>query len=129
MPLRAFLVWCLILVLEFVHGILRTVWLVPVVGDLSARQIGVMVGSALILLVAWLTIRWIGAHTRRQLLAVGLAWTGLMLGAEVLLGRWLFGYPWSRIAADFDPAQGGLLGFGMIVLLSAPPLAYRWRNA
>ena len=33
-----------------------------------------------------------------------------MLAAEILLGRWLFGYPWSRIAEDFDPGRGGLLG-------------------
>lgn len=127
MPLRAFLVWCLILGLEFVHGVVRTVWLVPLVGDLPARQIGVPVGSVLALLVAWLTIRWIGARTRKQLLAVGVFWLALMLAAEILLGRWMFGYPWSRIAEDFDPGRGGLLALGMLVLALAPWLADRWR--
>ena len=125
MPLRAFFVWCLILGLEFVHGVARTVWLVPLVGDLRARQIGVAIGSALILLVALLTIRWIGARTPRQRLAVGVGWLALMLGAEVVIGRWLFGYPWLRVAEDFDPSRGGLLGFGMLVLVAAPWLAHR----
>lgn len=129
MAVRAFLVWCLILVLEFFHGVARTMWLVPVVGDLRARQIGVLLGSLLILFVAWLASRWIGARTPRQLLAIGLAWTALMTGAEILLGRALFGYPWSRIAEDFDPRQGGLLAFGLLVLAVAPALAHRWRNA
>ena len=128
MPLRAFLAWCLILGLEFVHGVARTVWLVPRVGDLAARQIGVPVGSALILLVAWLTVRWIGARTSKQLLAVGAFWLVLMLTAEILLGRWLFGYPWSRIVEDFNPLRGGLLGAGKLVLAVAPWLAHRWRQ-
>jgi hypothetical protein len=48
--------------------------------------------------------------------------------AEVLLGRMVFGYPWSRIAEDFDVSRGGPLGFGMLVLAVAPWLASRWRD-
>jgi len=122
---RAVAVWCLIFVLEVVHGVLRTIWLVPLVGDFQARQVGVLVGSLLILVVAALTIRWIGARQRRDLLRIGLLWVVLMVGAEVLLGRVVFGYPWSRIAEDFDVTRGGLLGFGMLVLAAAPWLASR----
>lgn len=128
MLVRAFLAWLLILGLEVLHGTARTLWLMPLVGDLRARQIGVPVGSLLVLLVAWFTIRWIGARTRRQLVAVGIAWLALMLCAEALLGRMVFGYPWSRIAEDFDPTRGGLLGFGMLVLAAAPWLAFQWRG-
>jgi hypothetical protein len=95
----------------------------PIIGDWRARQIGVAIGSLLILLVAWLTIRWIGARTRSETLAVGLLWLVAMLLAEVTLGRSVFGYEWSRIAEDFDLARGGLLGIGMAVLLIAPWLA------
>jgi len=108
--------------------VLRTVWLVPLVGDLRARQIGVLTGSLLILVVALLAIRWIGARGRRDLLLIGGSWLVLMVGAEVLLGRVVFGYPWSRIAEDFDVTRGGLLGFGMLVLAAAPWLASRWRG-
>jgi len=125
---RAFAVWCLIFVLEVVHGVLRTLWLVPLVGDLRARQVGVLTGSLLILVVALLAILWIGAGGRRDLLRVGLLWVVLMMGAEVLLGRVVFGYPWSRIAEDFDVSRGGLLGFGMLVLAVAPWLAWRLRH-
>jgi hypothetical protein len=128
MLVRAFLVWLLIFGLEVLHGTARTLWLVPLVGDLRSRQIGVPVGSLLILLMAWLTIRWIGARTPRQLVAVGGGWLLLMLCAEVLLARMVFGYPWTRIAEDFDISRGGLLGFGMLVLAAAPWLASRWRG-
>jgi hypothetical protein len=128
MWLRAFLVWCLILAVEVTHGIARTLWLVPLVGDLRSRQIGVVTGSLLILGIACLTIRWIATAGARQRLAVGLAWLVAMLAAEVLLARVAFGFPWSRIAEDFDPARGGFLALGMLVLAAAPTLAFRWRG-
>ena len=128
MLIRAFAVWIVIFGLEVLHGVLRTVWLVPLIGDLPARQIGVLIGSLLILVVAVLTIRWIGARSRRDLMAVGLFWLLLMAGAEVLLGRAVFDYSWSRIAEDFDVRRGGLLGLGMAVLTAAPWLAHRVRR-
>lgn len=126
--LRAFATWVAILAIEVLHGVLRTMLLVPIVGDWRARQIGVAIGSLLILLVAWLTIRWIGARTRGELVAVGLVWLVSMLVAEALLGRLVFGYEWPRIFEDFDLRRGGLLGIGMAVLLIAPSLAARWRG-
>jgi hypothetical protein len=126
--LRALSVWVLILAAEFAHGIARTLWLVPCVGDLASRQIGVATGSALILAIAWLTVRWIAAQSRGQWLAVGALWVVLMVIAEVLLARLMFGYPWSRVAEDFDPSRGGLLAFGLGVLLLAPWAMARLRR-
>ena len=118
--MRALSVWALILAVEFAHGVARTLWLLPRVGDLPSRQIGVVVGSALILVITWLTVRWIAAASRRQSLLIGTLWVALMLAAEVTLGRFVFAYPWSRITEDFDPSRGGFLSIGMLVLLLAP---------
>ena len=118
--MRALSVWALILAVEFAHGVARTLWLLPRVGDLPSRQIGVVVGSALILVITWLTVRWIAAASRRQWLLIGTLWVALMLAAEVVLGRFVFAYPWSRITEDFDASRGGFLGIGMVVLLLAP---------
>ena len=46
-----------LIAVEFVHGILRAIFLVPVVGDFRARRIGVFIGSGLILLVACIFVR------------------------------------------------------------------------
>ena len=46
--LRALAVWLAIVVAETLHGIARTLWLTPIVGDHAARQIGVGTGSVLI---------------------------------------------------------------------------------
>jgi len=118
--IRALSVWALILAVEFAHGVARTLWLLPRVGDLPSRQIGVVVGSALVLVITGLTVRWIAAASRRQWLAISALWVALMLAAEVALGRFVFAFPWSRITEDFDPSRGGFLGIGMLVLLLAP---------
>ncbi len=128
MWLRALLIWLLLIAAETAHGIVRTLYLVPVVGDLPARQIGVATGSILILVIVWVTLPWLGAVGRRQWFGVGALWVVLMIAFEVALGRWVIGYSWSRIGADFNLADGGLLPLGLLVLLLAPWLAARLRR-
>lgn len=124
---RGVVAWGLIALVETLHGTVRAVWLAPQVGDLASRQIGVLTGSVLILAVAWLTTRWIGAPSARARWAVGALWVALMLAFELGLGRAL-GVPWERLWADYDLRQGGLMGFGLLVLLVAPILAARLRG-
>jgi hypothetical protein len=128
MVLKAFTVWLLIFAVEVAHGALRTLYLVPLFGDLRSRQIGVAVGSGLILLVTWLTVKWIAPRTPRQRRGVGFLWVTLMIGAEVATGRYAFGYPWARITEDFDPTRGGFLALGMLVLYLAPGWMARLRG-
>ena len=61
---RATMVWMLIILVETIHGSLREIFIAPVLGGLRARQLGVLVGSVLILAIAWATARWMGAATR-----------------------------------------------------------------
>jgi hypothetical protein len=124
---RAFAIWILIAVAETLHGVARTLVVVPILGDRPSRQLGVFVGSAMILGIAWLSVTWIRATTRPQLLAVGLLWIVLMLAFEIGLGR-AVGASWERILSDYDPRQGGLMILGMGVLLLAPLLAARGRS-
>lgn len=129
MPLtRTIAVWLLIIVAETIHGILRGLFLVPVVGDLLARQIGVVVGSLIILAVAIATIRWIGARTRSSLLAIGAVWLALTLAFEFLLGRYVAGASWDRLLSDYDPSRGGFLALGMLVLALSPLIATKLRG-
>lgn len=125
--LRGFAVWLLMALAETVHGTLRTLFLQPVVGDLASRQIGVLTGSLMILLIAYVTIGWIGAREFKQLAAVGLLWFILMLCFEVGVGR-AFGLSWERIIADYVPWQGGFMIIGMTILALSPLIAARLRN-
>jgi len=125
---RAVAVWLLIIAAETVHGILRTLLLVPLVGDVPARQIGVPIGSILILAIALLFVRWIGARTTLQLLGIGLLWVVLTILFEIGLGRLVLGLPWDRIVEDYDIARGGFLGFGLLFMSASPLLAARLRG-
>jgi hypothetical protein len=125
---RAIIVWLLIAAAEVIHGILRVRLLNRRVGDHRARQIAVGTGSGLILFIAWFTVPWICPDSAPAALAVGGLWLGLMLAFEILFGRLVFRVAWDRIAADFDLRRGGLLGFGMLILLLAPLMVGNLRN-
>ena len=125
---RAFAVWLLIISAEAIHGVLRTLFLTPLVGDLRARQLGVLTGSLLILAIAYLCVDWIRARTMGRLGAVGVGWVALTLAFEVSLGRLILGYTWERLLADYDVARGGLLPFGLLLMALAPILAAKWRG-
>ena len=125
---RALLVWLLMMVIETIHGVLRNHFLVPAIGDVGARQIGVLIGSALILGIAILMIGWIHPTSERSLLAIGAMWLALTLAFEFGVGRAL-GRSWDAMLADYDVSRGGLLSIGMVVLALSPWIAAHFRNA
>jgi len=128
MILKAILVWGMIAAAETIHGILRIQFLNRRLGDLRARQVTLLSGSLIILLLAFLLIPWIGVRTLPQCFGIGALWVFLMISYDVSLGRFVFQLSWKRVLADFDPRKGGYLGFGMLVLFIAPLIAARMRG-
>jgi hypothetical protein len=126
--LRALLVWLVIIAVETVHGILRTLLLVPMMGDFPARQISVFTGSLLIFGVTLFLINWIAARTRRRLLVVGTIWVLLTILFEITLGRLVLNLSWDQITEDYDISRGGFLGFGLLFMAVSPLLAARFRR-
>jgi hypothetical protein len=128
MPWRkATLVWLLIIVVESVHGVLRNLIVAPAIGNFEARQAGVFIGSALILLIAWLTAPWLNLNGRAQFAGAGLLWVGLTLVFEFSLGV-AMGLSWERITSDYNIAKGGLLPLGLVVMAIAPYAGARLRG-
>ncbi len=128
MPWRkATLVWLLIIVVESVHGVLRNLFVAPAIGDFESRQAGVFIGSALILLIAWLTAPWLNLNGRAQFAGAGLLWVGLTLVFEFSLGV-AMGLSWERITSDYNIAKGGLLPLGLVVMAFAPYAGARLRG-
>ena len=124
--LRASLVWMLIMLAETGHGVVREVFIAPVIGAMRARQLGVLIGCVLIFIIAWLTARWMNVRTRREQLMVGAFWVGLTLVFEVALGR-ATGASWSRILSDYNPMHGGLMLLGLAFMFVTPMLTRRTR--
>jgi hypothetical protein len=126
--LRAFAIWLIFIAVESLNGTLRELWLVPTLGGVRAHQVAFVTGSMVILAIATLFIRWLHASKTLQLFQVGLLWLVLTLGFEISLGRLIFGYSWERIFADYNLSQGGLMGFGLMLLLFAPLIAAQLRG-
>src|SRR3954465_789887 len=95
---RGIAVWLCVMAGEVLHGVARTLFLAPVLGDFRARQVAVFTGSVLILMVAMLFIRWIGPANTSETVAVGILWLVLTLAFEIEFGRYILRAPWSRIA-------------------------------
>lgn len=126
MLLKGILVWLAIIAAETIHGILRGLFLTPYLGDMPARQIGVLIGSLLIIVIAYLTARWIAGRAE-ELLLIGAVWCLLTVIFEVGLGR-AVGLPWERILSDYDLRAGGMMIFGLLFMLIAPYLSARLRG-
>lgn len=120
MVARAIAVWLVLITVESINGIARTLLLVPWVGDFRARQIGVLIGSVSIQVIAYLLVPWICARDRKALMGVGVLWLGLTLAFELGFGHWVFGRTWERLGSDLDLAHGGLLPLGFVVLVFSP---------
>jgi len=121
---RALAVWALIAAAETVHGVLRGLLVVPMLGETTAQRLGFVVGSVIVLGIAWATSPWLDAGTRSRQALAGVLWAGLMAGFEVLVGQ-ARGFDAARMAAEFDPSRGGLMGFGLLLVLLAPAVGAR----
>ncbi|HEY3443377.1 MAG TPA: hypothetical protein VGK29_21645 [Paludibaculum sp.] len=98
------------------------------VGALRSRQIGVLTGSLPILIVAFLTIRYVEPPSRKATILVGVLWAVLMVAFELSFGR-LLGRLMAELLSDYDVRAGGFLAFGMVVLAMSPWIAMRLRGA
>ena len=119
MFLRAAVIWLAILVLASLNGAIRDLIVAPRIGDTAARAISTLVLCALVLLVTWTSIRWVGPQSARQALAVGLLWLVLTLTFEFGSGR-LAGKSWSVVLADYDVLRGRIWVLVPIVTFVAP---------
>jgi len=125
---RGAVVWLVLMAAETVHGIIRVAFLAPRIGDLRARQVSVFAGSLLIVFLTYLFVRWLKGAAPLHFILVGAMWVLLTVGFEIVLGRFVMGFSWERIGSDYNMAEGGLMIFGLLVLLLAPLIAARLRG-
>lgn len=125
---RSLVIWFVLIFSEIIHGILRELILAPLVGHFRSNQIGVFTGSVIIIAIAYFAIRWIGANRLGELLTVGIIWLALMVAFEFLFGRLVVKMPWEELLAGYNIAEGGLMPFGLLVLLFSPVIAEKVRG-
>ena len=70
MLIRAIAVWLVIIVAESASGAIRRLWLIPILGEGRAAQIGFVVGVIIIITIAWLLVGWMRADRNSALLLI-----------------------------------------------------------
>ncbi|HRZ09953.1 MAG TPA: hypothetical protein P5319_08630 [Gemmatimonadales bacterium] len=119
---RALLVWLALCAVAVGNGTIRQFLIVPAIGPYAGHVVSSVTLSLLTLLVAWLSIRWIGPATVQQAWLVGVLWLSATVAFEFLAGHYLFRNPWPKLLADYDVRQGRV----WVVVLVTTLLAPRW---
>ena len=125
---RAIGLWFLLMMAETLHGLWRAKVLAVWIGNSTARDLSVITGSLVILVIVLACIGWIPARHARTLLLVGFTWVVLTIVYELALARFAFHLSWAEIASDFDLLHGRLLPIGLLFLMFSPLLAARLRG-
>lgn len=125
---RALALWLVLVVVAVANGALREAWLAPSLGPRGGEVASAVLLSALILVVAYLSIRWIGTRTVRGAFAVGALWLVLTVAFEFLGGRYLFGVEWDELVDDYRFWRGRAWVLVLVTVFFAPWLAARARG-
>ncbi len=126
--LKSVVIWLVLIVVESLNGTARIIWLVPLLGDRLAHQVSFITGSILILAIATIWIRWLNPSSVLDVLRVGLLWLILTVLFEIGLGRFILGYSWEQVSADYNLLHGGLMSIGLVWLMLTPFIAAKLRG-
>lgn len=126
---RAVLMWFVLLMLAIANGAVREALLSPRIGSGAGHVVSTVSLSAVILLVGWFAVPWIGPRSIQESWLVGITWVGLTVAFEFLGGHFLFGRPWTLLFADYNLLAGRIWVMVLIVSLITPVVAYTRRGA
>jgi predicted transporter len=114
---------------ETLHGIARTVLVIPRIGKDRAIKLSALTGSVLAFVICYLLVPPIGLQGVLQNLVLGLVLAAFMASFDIGLGVFVLKKPWSKIAPDFDPRTGNYLVFGLAFLVMVPNLVAVLRSS
>lgn len=105
---------------ETLHGIARTMLLVPRVGKELALKLSIVSGSLLAFAVCYALVPGIGLSTMPGHLLLGLGLAAFMAAFDLAMGRFVLRRTWRKALQDFDPRTGNFLVFGLALLALFP---------
>lgn len=125
---KATLLWFVLMVLAIANGTVRIKLIIPFTGLTWGLAISTVMLCALILLTAWMSIRWMGPQDAAHAWGIGLLWLAMTLGFEFGAGHFLFKKPWSELLLDYDLSKGRIWALVPIITLLAPRLMAKARG-
>lgn len=125
--LKALAIWAGILILAVLNGALRVAIFIPKLGTVAGLVLSGVLLSALIFVVAYLSLPWLGARHVAQLLGIGLGWLSLTLVFEFSFGLWQ-GKSWQVMLEAYTFKDGNIWPAVLVVTALAPYLAAKVRG-
>ena len=107
---------------ETLHGIARTVWMVPRLGKARALKLSALTGSALAFGICWLLVPPMQLQGTLAHVLLGLTLATFMAAFDLAIGRYVMHKAWHKLWPDFNPASGNYLLYGLLFLCVAPLL-------
>ena len=124
MLVRAGVVWFAIMLIAILNGAARDLLLVPRLGDLVARALSCLMLAALIVLVTWVSLRWIHPASLGDAWTIGVMWLTMTLTFEFVAGHYLFHTEWSTLLADYNLFAGRLWILVLVATTIAPAFVF-----
>lgn len=121
-------VWVGMVGVALANAALRELVLTPNLGPARAHVASTATLVVVLGAVAFLYFGVAPAHTRGQLLAVGLLWAGLTVAFEFGFGHFVAGESWAALADQYDLSAGKVWVAVPLALLAAPWLFGRGRG-
>lgn len=125
--LKAFVLWLTILILAILNGAGREAILIPALGPEAGFILSGILLSAVVILVAYVSLPWLGTDRPIELASIGLGWLSLTILFEFGLGLWQ-GKSWSFMLAAYTFKHGNIWPIVLIVIASAPYISARLRR-
>ena len=117
---KAFGVWCVMLVAAFVNGALRELLLVRLVGALVGHVLSVFLLSGAIFGITYLFVKTQRPLPASTLLGMGCFWLVLSLLFEFGFFHYVMHEPWEKLLADYNFFRGRLLIVVWLTTLFSP---------
>jgi hypothetical protein len=125
---RAAAVWFGIMLIAVANGTLRVFLIVPLTGEAIGHIVSTLLLCILIIFVAGMTVRWIGATTTRALFCAGGLWLAMTVAFEFLAGHYLFGNSWERLLANYNVLAGRVWVLVLLTTFLGPWLGAKMRE-
>lgn len=105
---------------ETLHGIFRTVVVIPRIGKERAIKLSALTGTVLAFAICWMLVPDIGLRTPGGHVLLGIGLAAFMAVFDIAVGRLLMRKAWAKIWPDFNPATGNYLAYGLAALCFIP---------
>lgn len=124
LTLRVLALCVLLAAAETLHGIARTVLVVPRLGKARALPLSAVTGTLLAGAICFWRVPGLGLQGAGAHLALGAVLAAFMAGFDLVMGMTVLRRSWRKALADFDPRTGNFLVFGLAALTLLPLLVW-----